>query len=178
MTKQLPKGLDLTQDNLIECIIRRKGGTKVDFGFSNNKKVEYFFQPIDSTDPDSPHVCNVADESHYQRFVNIPESYRGYYPDEEYQAVSALPSPAPIDDYEEDENIFDILAINAEEVSNDWLIKYGKEVLKVKSKQSIADLATTQYKLEFNYDTATAVDILRMILVERQNQERNADNLG
>lgn len=35
----------------------------------------YFFRPINPADPQSEHVCEVADKAHAQRFMGIPEGY-------------------------------------------------------------------------------------------------------
>ena len=177
MTAKLPKGLDLSAENLIECFIKREGGTEVPFGFHGAKQTVYKFQPIDSEDPDSPHVCNVADEAHYQRFVNIPESYRPYDHSAEYEPVIAVVAPSGSDNFDASNNMFDILSVNPDDVSNDWLMAYAGEVLKAKQKQKLADMATTQYGLEFDYNTSTTTDIIRMILVKRIEEERNGDNL-
>lgn len=169
--------VDLTQENLIECILKRKGGTIVDFGFHANRKVNYHFKPLDPTDPDSPHVCNVPNEDHYKRFVKIPEAYREYFPDEEYTPVMQLPdADDDIDPLDPRNDFNDLLSVNPEDVSNDWLIKFSNEILKIsgKNKQEIADYAIKHYSLEFDYKTTTSSEILRMILVERIKEERNA----
>jgi len=178
-TTNLPKGIDLTQDDLIECILKREGGSIIDFGFSGRKKITYRFQPLDPNDPESPHVCNVPNDDHYDRFMDIPEAYREFDPSVDYEPVISLASPLPVGDYDSKNQFDDLASVNPEEVTNDWLLQYAKEILGVgKSKQAIADLATSQYGLEFDYNTSTATDIIRMILVKRIELEKNAENLG
>ena len=160
--------LDLTADDIVECILKREGGTIVEFGFHNKKKVKYHFRPIDATDPESPHVCNVSDDDHYGRFLSISECYREFDPDGEYQPVYSLSKPSEDDDYDSRNNFYDLLSVNPDDVSNEWLGQFAETILKIKvtQKQNLADMATTQYGLEFDYSTTTAVEIVRMILVE------------
>jgi len=171
--------VDLTADDLIECMLKREGGTAVEFGFHNLRKIKYHFAPLDASDPESPHVCNVANDEHYKRFLSIPEAYRPYDPEEEYSPAMSMANPTEDDDNfdpSNDEN--DLLSVNPEEVDNKWLGDYAKNVLKtpVTQKQKLADLATDQYGLEFDYSSTTATDIVRMILVERIKEEKNASD--
>lgn len=55
---------------LIECRAKRAGGTEVDFGDE-----VYNFVPKDDKDPDSPHVCEVDNPLHVERFLSISECY-------------------------------------------------------------------------------------------------------
>lgn len=52
---------------LIECILKRDGGTKVDLG-----DLTYHFAP----DSEGRHVALVADPDHIGRFLSISEGYR------------------------------------------------------------------------------------------------------
>ena len=52
----------------IESIIRRAKGTKVTFDDTT-----YHFKP---EDPKGPHVAEVKDEEHIERFLAIPEGFR------------------------------------------------------------------------------------------------------
>lgn len=172
------KGPDLQAENLIECILKRKGGTVVNFGFHKNRLVVYHFKPLDQTDPESPHVCNVENAEHYERFVNIPEAYREYFPDEEYMPAMQVPTPTESTDPFDPRNDFkDLLSVNPDDVSNDWLAKFSTVILDIKptAKQKLADyLKTTYPTLEFDYQTTTASEITRLILVQRIEEERNA----
>lgn len=38
---------------------------------------DYFFRPLDNN-PESPHVCDVADQAHAERLLSITEGYRPY----------------------------------------------------------------------------------------------------
>ena len=52
---------------LIECILKRDGGSKVDLGDNT-----YHFAP----DSEGRHVAMVADPDHIGRFLSISEGYR------------------------------------------------------------------------------------------------------
>lgn len=173
--------VNLEADDIIECILQRKGGTVVEFGFHNKKKAKYNFQPLNPLDPESPHVCNVPNDDHYDRLLEIDEAYRAFDPKEEYEPVYAAPTPTNDEDKFDPHNDFqDLLSVNPEDVSNDWLGKFAATILEtpIRQKQQIADIATKQYGLEFDYKTTSATDIVRKILVERIKEERNvSDNL-
>lgn len=172
------KKLDLTQENIIECILKRKGGTIVNFGFHNRKKAVYHFQPIDATDPDSPHVCNVENEEHYERFVSIKEAYREFFPDEEYEPIMQLASPVPNNDYDPRNDFNDLLSVNPEDVSNDWLNKFTTTILGItlKQKQELADYLKKTYGEEPDYKSTTAAELARLILKQRIQEEQNASD--
>lgn len=54
---------------LIECKLKRPGGSKIDIDGA-----VYHFKP--KTDgPGDPHVCDVTDKLHAQRFLGIAEAY-------------------------------------------------------------------------------------------------------
>ena len=52
---------------LIECTIRRKNGSTVNFG-----ETEYKFAP---TEKDPRHLCEVKEEAHIERLLSIKESF-------------------------------------------------------------------------------------------------------
>lgn len=53
----------------------------------------YYFRPINLADPQSEHVCEVADKAHAQRFMGIPE---GYHIAEGELPVAARPAAKPV----------------------------------------------------------------------------------
>lgn len=53
--------------------------------------VDYFFTPVDPTNPESEHVADVTDPGHIQRFLQIPE---GYYVAEANAALEAVRNAA------------------------------------------------------------------------------------
>jgi len=56
---------------LIECTIKRTGGTKLTIGATN-----YHFKPVNVDDEEAPHVCEVADGAHAKRLLSIKEAYK------------------------------------------------------------------------------------------------------
>ncbi|MBV6551774.1 hypothetical protein KTN00_12185 [Acinetobacter soli] len=168
--------INLQSENLIECMIKRAGGTDVPFGFSNRKKTVYRFRPIDSTDPESPHVADVTNDEHYERFISIAEAYRPYSQDEYEEPATLIPSSDPQNNYDpSDYN--DLLSVDLNTVSNDWLANFSKLVLKISptSKAKLAEYASTTYELTLDTKTMTANEMIRSIAIERKKEERNAD---
>lgn len=53
--------------------------------------IDYFFTPVDPTNPESEHVADVKDPAHIQRFLQIAE---GYYVAEANAAIEALTTAA------------------------------------------------------------------------------------
>lgn len=173
--------INLNADDIIECIAHRKDGTIVEFGFHNRKKVKYHFKPLNPADPDSPHVCNVPNDEHYNRFLEIPEAYRAFNPSSDYEPPYTAPTPTnKNDDFDPRNDFNDLLSVNPEDVSNDWLGRFSKEILSipVTQKQKLAEYAEKTYGLEFDYKTTSATEIIRMILVKRIEEERNASDMA
>lgn len=54
----------------IESTIKRPGGSKIDLGGTT-----YHFQPK-SKEEGEPHVCEVTERKHIERFLEIKEAYR------------------------------------------------------------------------------------------------------
>ena len=65
--------INIESKTLVECILRRTGGTQIKFGYHGAKATVYNFLPLDSNDPDSPHVADVPNQEHYNRFISIKE---------------------------------------------------------------------------------------------------------
>lgn len=55
----------------------------IDFG-----EQVYFFKPVDPSNPDSAHVCDVKDNAHIGRLLGITE---GYYVPEDHEVANAPP---------------------------------------------------------------------------------------
>lgn len=61
----------------IECLIRRPGGTTVEFSASGAAPAAvYRFAPLDASVADSPHVATVEHAAHVERLVSIVGGYR------------------------------------------------------------------------------------------------------
>jgi len=70
----------------IECILKRKGGTKV-----NIDDAMYHFAPM-ADEENSAHVADVRNKAHVSSFLNIPEAYQVYDPDG--ALIDNRPAPA------------------------------------------------------------------------------------
>lgn len=83
----------------IESIIRRNGGTNVNFAADDRWPAgHYHFKP-ESTDPGAPHVCNVEVPEHVNRLLCIPEGYRVAASELGagiIQPPKQVPTPAPV----------------------------------------------------------------------------------
>lgn len=167
--------INLQSETLIECMIKRAGGTDVPFGFSARKKVIYRFRPVDATDPESPHVADVTNDEHYERLISIAEAYRPYNQDTYEEPATLIPSSDPDNTYDPTD-YYDLLSVDLNTVSNDWLANFSKEVLKISptSKAKLADYAQNTYELTLDTKSMTANEMIRSIAVERKKEERNA----
>lgn len=58
---------------LIERLFRNKGGSLIPFGPAENPEIVYHFKPVVDG---GPHVCEVDNEEHIERFLSLPEGYR------------------------------------------------------------------------------------------------------
>lgn len=178
MNKKLTIGPDLKSTTLVESIIKRKGGTVVPFGHGHHRQVNYHFKPIDSSSPDSAHVCDVPDDVHRHQLLAIKDGYRLYnQPEEQFfedgdqdddddQGGNKQGQGDDTVDYE------DMLGLNADTVSTDFLKKYAKEHLKI----SATSKATAQEYAKSNYDidldgTMTVISMLREIMKAEQAEQ-------
>lgn len=113
----------------IQCLLRRKGGTKVTFGHNRATQKTYHFKPIDESDDQSPHICNVDDEDHADRLLSIRESYRLYRGDSGYVDKIEVTRGANTDEGAFINKFDDILSIDFETAENDTVADWAKEVL-------------------------------------------------
>lgn len=174
MNKKLAVGPDLKSSTLVESIIKRKGGTVVPFGHGHHKQVNYHFKPTDSSSPDSAHVCDVPDDVHRHQLLAIKDGYRLYNQHEEQ-----FEDDQDEDDDQDDNNqggdvvdYEDMLGLNADAVSTDFLKKYAKDHLKISSTSK----ATAQEYAKSNYDidlegTMTVISMLREIMKAEQAEQ-------
>jgi len=160
----------------IQCLLRRKGGTQVAFGHNQSTQVNYDFQPLDSKKPNSPHVCQVADDEHLARFLAIPEAYRLYRAGDAAVTKIAVTKPVNNDDGAFKNRFDDILSINFETAENDTVTAWAKEVLELttahsaKIKQKAANLDVTVKKGD------TMTEALRNIGTAMQAEEMAASD--
>lgn len=165
------KELDLTSENLVESIIKRKGGSVIPFGHGHHKRIEYHFKPVLSL-PDSPHVCIVDNDEHRKCLLEIKEGFRLYNaPDDKEEEPAPSLNKTQTVDYE------DLLGLNADEVTTDWLKAYAKDHLKISptSKAQITEYAKLNYSLELE-GTMTSINMLREVMKAEQSvQQKDSD---
>ncbi len=87
----------------IECILKRKGGSKLHFdqwpnddlpGAPEAPEADYHFAPLDPSDPNSPHVATVCNEHHIARFLSISHAYKLYGDNPHVTELLTNPRPA------------------------------------------------------------------------------------
>ena len=167
--------INLKSENLVESLIKRANGSTVDFGYHGAKKVSYTFKPVDPEDNQSPHVADVANEKHYNQLIAVTEGFRAYDPDD-YQPVDAIIMSDATDEPKATKNDFDdLLSVDPETVSNNWLGEFAVEILKIKptQKAALAEYLKTTYEVEVEKST-TANEIIRLILINRIEEEKAA----
>jgi hypothetical protein len=75
---------------LLECLLKRPGGTHVDLGGQN-----YHFSPNSDPEGLGRHVCEVEDTKHAQRLLGIPEGYQILELTGKPAPKVSAPAPAP-----------------------------------------------------------------------------------
>lgn len=118
-----------TDGDAIQCLLRRKGGTKVTFGNNRATQKTYHFKPINADDENSPHICTVDNEEHADQLLSIREAYRLYR-----GGAGVIDKIEVTGGANDDENAFvnrfdDILSIDFETAENDTVAAWAKEVL-------------------------------------------------
>ena len=107
--------------------------------------------------------------------MKIRESFRAYQADQ-YEPVTHIPVADHNDDDQFNaEDAHDLLSVDLNTVSNDWLQSFAKEVLKLpaKNKDKLVAYADTTYELELNH-SMTVNEMIRSIAIERKKEERSA----
>ncbi|WP_333613997.1 hypothetical protein [Psychrobacter sp.] len=158
----------------IQCLLRRKGGTKVTFGHNRATQKTYHFKPIDESDDQSPHICNVDDEDHADRLLSIRESYRLYRGDSGYVDKIEVTRGANTDEGAFINKFDDILSIDFETAENDTVADWAKEVLNLTPAHSakIREKAASLNVKPAKGDNMN--EILRKIGQAMQEEERAA----
>ncbi|PLT21141.1 hypothetical protein [Psychrobacter sp. MES7-P7E] len=164
------------QSTPIQCLLRRKGGTKVTFGHNLVNQKTYHFKPLDSDDENSPHVCNVGDEEHADRLLSIRESYRLYRGDASYVDKIEVTKGAAIDESAFTNRFDDILSIDFETAENDTVKDWAKEALDLTPSHSakIREKAASLDVEEKKGDNMN--ELLRKIGKAMQEEERAAND--
>jgi len=172
--------INLQSQDLIQSLIRRKGGTKVSLGHHAALQRHYHFKPINAADPDSPHVADVTNEDDHAHFLGAPSLYRRYKAGQ--APVIAVPPADPNQEQsliDKQRNRYDdLLSIgNVESLTNEWLEGFSRDVLEVPitSRAGLLDIAGA-YSLTFKGNTAN-MTIARKILQAMIDEQRRASNM-
>ncbi|WP_201595324.1 hypothetical protein [Psychrobacter vallis] len=158
----------------IQCLLRRKGGTKVTFGNNRVTQKTYHFKAIDADDENSPHICTVDNEEHADQLLSIREAYRLYRGDSGYVDKIEVTSGANVDEGAFINRFDDILSIDFETAENNTVADWAKEVLALspshsaKIREKAASLNVTVAKGD------NMNEILRKIGAAMQEEERAA----
>ena len=102
---------------LIECKIRRDGGSIIDL-FDKS----YHFQPVASGE----HVCDVAEDAAVDRFLEIPEGYCLFRGKAKFQAAPAQAEAGGI-------------PANVDEMTRDQMLAYAEQIGMRKPHPAIGD---------------------------------------
>ncbi len=146
---------------LIESIIKREGGTRVDLD-----RKQYHFKPkqVDGVGPgdELPHVCEVEDEKHITTFLAISEGFRefGKVPEELEEVV---------------DGIVDDIQLDPEAMSNDELNRWATKMgINPSSKVSIFDYAFNSYGEELDKRLSPANMIREIVKLDLEEVEEEA----
>jgi hypothetical protein len=160
----------------IQCLIKRKGGSKPDFGHHEATKVTYHFKPLDPKDEDSPHVCDVNNDDHIAAFLAIPSTYRIY---KQGEKLLEVPKPTQVVDTSALKNRYDdLLSVDAELVDGVWLEGFAREVLDIdpKNRALLKECLENDYNGKVKGNPSTN-NMIRSILIAKIAQEQAASDL-
>ena len=147
----------------VESLIKRKGGSVIEFGYPP-KVTKFHFKP-ESDDIDAPHVCEIPDGSPYLgRLLAITEGYRVYGAE-----VAEDDSPSADEKADPYADKFDNLhLVNPNDVDGKFLAAFARDVLQVpaNSKSAIADLLKKEFDIEVAVARETSNSMIRMALAE------------
>ena len=116
---------------IIQCLLRRKGGTKVTFGNNRATQKTYHFKPVNADDENSPHVCAIDDEEHADQLLSIREAYRLYRGGAGVVDKIEVTMGANVDENAFMNRFDDILSIDFETAENNTVADWAKEVLEL-----------------------------------------------
>lgn len=162
------------QSTPIQCVLRRKGGTRVTFGHNLVNQKTYHFKPIDSDDENSPHVCDVDNEEHADRLLSIRESYRLFREGSGHVDRIEVTKGAGETEQSFTNRFDDILSIDFETAENDTVKDWAKEILGLTPAHS-AKIREKAASLDVEEKTGDNMnELLRKIGKAMQEEERAA----
>ena len=156
----------------VESLIKRKGGSVIEFGYPP-KVTKFHFKP-ESDDIDAPHVCDVPDTSPYLgMLLAVKEGFRIYGAEvEDEQGQPSADPYAVISPYADQ---FDNLhTVNPDAVDGKFLAAFARDVLQApaNNKTRLAELLKTEFDIDANPTRETANSLIRMALTECVKQAK------
>ncbi len=166
---------------LIESIIRRKNGTTVNLGAD-----KYIFLP---TPKDEAHVCEVKDEAHIKRLLNIREGFKPHSSVGDKLAVkfSTLVEPEVKEakrsqkkfDLHSPENLGEFVdSLDTESLNNKELYQIAQFRLKIdnyKSRETVKRFSADEIGVDLD-ERKTPPEMIRDLLKAMQAQEFSEAN--
>ena len=156
----------------VESLIKRKGGSVIEFGYPP-KVTKFHFKP-ESDDIDAPHVCDVPDTSPYLgMLLAVKEGFRVYGAEAEDEQGQPSADPyAVVSPYADQ---FDNLhTVNPDAVDGKFLAAFARDVLQApaNNKTRLAELLKTEFDIDANPTRETANSLIRMALAECVKQAK------
>lgn len=162
----------------VECLIKRKGGSVIEFGYPP-KVTKFHFKP-ESDDIDAAHVCDVPDNSPFLgKLLAVTEGYRIHGADadegQEQQQSDPYATVSPYADQFEN-----LHTVNPDSVDGKFLAAFARDVLEVpaNNKTMLAEFLKSEFDIDANPTRETANSLIRMALAECVKQAKaEADQL-
>lgn len=156
----------------VESLIKRKGGSVIEFGYPP-KVTKFHFKP-ESDDFDAPHVCDVPDNSPYLgMLLAVREGFRVFgAEDDEAQDSAKVDAYAPVNPYADQfENLH---KVNPDDVDGKFLAAFARDVLEVPAanKARLAEFLEKEFGIVVSASRETANSLIRMALAECVKQAK------
>lgn len=157
----------------VECLIKRKGGSVIEFGYPP-KVTKFHFKLEPDDDFDAPHVCDVPDNSPYLgKLLAVTEGFRIFGADdgESHEQVPADPYAATNPYADQFENLH---LVNPDTVDGRFLAAFARDILEVpaSNKARLAEFLNKEFGIEANANRETANNLIRMALAECVKQAK------
>lgn len=155
----------------VESLIKRKGGSVIEFGYPP-KVTKFHFKP-ESDDFDAPHTCEIPDNSPYLGKL-LAASFRifGADEDDETQESAKVDPYTAVNPYADQ---FDNLhKVNPDDVDGKFLAAFARDVLEVPAanKARLAEFLEKEFGIVVSASRETANSLIRMALAECVKQAK------
>lgn len=164
---------------VIECLLQRKGGTRIELPGPEGRPVPYHFKPEQD---DGPHIAKVGHPPHIKRLLGIPEAYRlvaGELPELATVAdiVPVVTAPAAVKASPDADPFDDLANLAVDTLSNTELERFAVDVMGLenpKDKAAVIEFAKRNFELDISKKTGLA-DAIREVAKRIVQEEREAD---